>query len=99
MHLTMTVAAHGAQNGSRVRCNSVHPGMIDTRMLRNIFAQGAARLNLALEEIERRQLARIPMGELGSANDVAQAVLYLASDDARYVTGTHLNVDGGWNAA
>ncbi len=98
-HLTMTVAVHGAQHGSRVRCNSVHPGMIDTRMLRNIFTQGAKRLGLSLEEIEQRQLARIPMGELGMPEDIAQAVLYLASDDARYVTATHLNVDGGWNAA
>ena len=98
-HLTMSVAHHGAQNHARVRCNSVHPGMIRTRMLLNIFAQGAKRLGLPVEEIEQRQLARIPMAELGTPEDIAQAVLYLASDDARYVTGTHLNVDGGWNIA
>lgn len=98
-HLTMSVAHHGAQHGSRVRCNSVHPGMIRTRMLLNIFDEGARRLGVTVVEIETRQLARIPMGELGTPEDIALGVLYLASDDARYVTGTHLNIDGGWNAA
>lgn len=80
-HLTMSVAHHGAQNGARVRCNSVHPGMIRTRMLMNIFAQGAKRLGLSPEEVHKRQIARIPMAELGEPEDIAQAVLYLASDD------------------
>jgi 3(or 17)beta-hydroxysteroid dehydrogenase len=98
-HLTMSVAHQGAQNFARVRCNSIHPGMIDTRMLRNIFEQGAKRLGVPLAEVEKTQLARIPMAELGRPQDIALAALYLASDESRYVTGTHLNVDGGLNIA
>ncbi len=96
-HLTMSVAMHGAQNGARVRCNSVHPGMIRTRMLMNIVELGARRLGIPLEEAERRQKARVPMAEFGEPADIALAVLYLASDESRYVTGTGLHVDGGWN--
>jgi 3(or 17)beta-hydroxysteroid dehydrogenase len=96
-HLTMSVAHQGALDGARVRCNSVHPGMIRTRMLMNIIELGAKRLGISRDEAEKRQKAHVPMAEFGEPDDVAQAVLFLASDESRYVTGTSLHVDGGWN--
>ncbi|MEQ9125262.1 MAG: SDR family oxidoreductase, partial [Alphaproteobacteria bacterium] len=68
-----------------IRCNSVHPGPVDTAM-------GA----VAVPEDERaRRLAGIPLGRIATPEDIAGAVLFLASDDAAYVTGTELVVDGG----
>lgn len=68
-----------------VRVNAVAPGFMDTDMTR------------ALEADIREQIRRqIPLGHFGRAEDVANAILFLASDDARYITGEVLNVNGGW---
>jgi 3alpha(or 20beta)-hydroxysteroid dehydrogenase len=74
-----------------VRVNSVHPGLIDTPMLRDAFA---------LESEENRAAARasVPIGRLATAVDVARMVLYLASDDSAYSTGSEFVVDGGMTA-
>jgi NAD(P)-dependent dehydrogenase (short-subunit alcohol dehydrogenase family) len=72
-----------------IRCNSVHPGPIDTPMVRGPETD-PARL-AALQE-------RVPMGRLGSAEEVAYGVLYLASDEASFVTGSELVIDGGRTA-
>jgi 3(or 17)beta-hydroxysteroid dehydrogenase len=87
---TMTVAVYCARAGYNIRCNSINPGAIDTPILRASFEQGddpAAR--------ERMIVGRVPMGRMGTPTDIAYAVLYLASDEAAYVTGAELNVDGG----
>jgi len=86
--LTKTVAIECAAEGIRV--NSVHPGMIDTNML------GFARLENA--EVHAALLAGIPMGRLGMAEDIANMNLFLASDEARYITGAEFVVDGGMTA-
>ncbi len=96
-HLTMTVAAHGAQDGDGIRCNSVHPGLIRTRMLMDIHAAVAERRGISGEEATAASVGRVPMGELGEPEDVANMVLFLASDESRYVTGAGFHVDGGWN--
>ena len=74
-----------------VRVNSVHPGLIDTTMLRDAFALRAARTSM-------RPRANVPNGRLATAEDVAKLVLYLASDDSAYSTGSEFVVDGGMTA-
>lgn len=94
-HLTMSVAHHGAAD--RIRCNSVHPGLIRTRMLDQIHATRARERNISFEDSRAQSLSRVPMGEIGEPEDVANLILFLASDEARYVTGAGFNIDGGWN--
>ena len=72
-----------------IRANSVHPGMIDTDMI-----------NILLKDPEerRQRISTVPLGRIGTAMDVAYAVLYLASDESSFVTGAELVVDGGRTA-
>ncbi|MGW8812342.1 SDR family NAD(P)-dependent oxidoreductase [Gordonia terrae] len=86
--MTKNAALHWAKRG--VRVNSVHPGFIGTEQLRQRY-EGTERY--------AAMVANTPMGRLGEAADVAAAVAFLAGDDARYVTGTELFVDGGWTCA
>ncbi len=81
-----TAVQHAADN---IRCNSVHPGLIVTAMTEGILA-----------DPERRQYwdDNIPMGRYGSVDDIANGVLFLASDDSSFVTGSELVIDGGVTA-
>lgn len=93
--LTKSVAMEHARLG--IRCNTVIPGLMHTplvenRLVRQLGANDAAAL------IAKRN-AQIPMGKMGDAWDIAHAVLFLASDEARHITGTELLVDGGISAA
>ena len=72
-----------------IRCNSVHPGPIDTPMVRGPQTD-PARL-AALQ-------ARVPLGRLGTSEEIAYGVLYLASDESSFVTGSELVIDGGRTA-
>jgi 3alpha(or 20beta)-hydroxysteroid dehydrogenase len=74
-----------------VRVNSVHPGLIDTPMLREVWGSGS---DAQLAGIA----ARVPNGRMATAEDVARLVLYLASDDSTYSTGSEFVVDGGMTA-
>jgi NAD(P)-dependent dehydrogenase (short-subunit alcohol dehydrogenase family) len=85
--LTKTTALQYAREG--IRCNSVHPGPIITPMTEGRRADPV---------VYQRMLSRIPMGRYGEAEEVAFAVLYLASDESAYVTGSELVIDGGWTA-
>ena len=92
--LTRSVAMDQARKG--VRCNVVIPGLMHTplvenRLLRQLGANDAATL------IAKRD-AQVPTGKMGTGWDVAHAVLFLASDEARYITGTEIVVDGGMSA-
>jgi NAD(P)-dependent dehydrogenase (short-subunit alcohol dehydrogenase family) len=91
--LSRSVALHGAPH--KVRCNSVHPGQMLTPMLEDLHANVAVESNQGLDEARQAFLARIPLGEFGEAIDIANAVLFLVSDEARHVTGIQLVVDGG----
>jgi 3(or 17)beta-hydroxysteroid dehydrogenase len=82
--ISKTVALHCARRKYPVRCNSVHPGMIKTQQL-SVFTP---------EELEVRRAA-IPLGDFGTPRDVALAILFLASDESRYITGSRIVVDGG----
>src|SRR5512144_1476708 len=84
--LTKNVALHWADSG--VRVNSVHPGFIDTPILDPVRGTAA----------EQAMIASTPMGRLGTPSEVAAAVAFLASDDASFMTGAELYVDGGYVA-
>ena len=85
--LTKSTAIQYAADG--IRCNSVHPGPIVTPMTEG------RRSDPAVREL---MTSRIPLGRYGEAIDVAYGVLYLASDEASFVTGSELVIDGGWVA-
>lgn len=95
-HLTRSVAMLGARGSARVRCNSVHPGPIATQMSDNLVKAIAAETGAPESSIEERIRNTIPFGERGQPEDVAEMVLYLASDESRFVTGAAFGVDGGW---
>jgi NAD(P)-dependent dehydrogenase (short-subunit alcohol dehydrogenase family) len=85
--LTKTTALQYARE--HIRANSVHPGPIVTPMTERRRADAAT---------YQRMLSRIPLGRYGEAEEVAYAVLYLASDESAFVTGSELVIDGGWTA-
>jgi NAD(P)-dependent dehydrogenase (short-subunit alcohol dehydrogenase family) len=92
------VAMECASFGDRIRVNSVHPGIIDTPIWGKIPAGAATGgQNAPIDPEERAKLAT-PLARAGQAKEIAQGVLYLASDASSYVTGTELIIDGGMNA-
>ena len=95
--LTKTVAVFGSRDGLKIRCNSVHPGVIRTRMLDHIYEQIGQLANVSAAEAEQMSLKQVPFGEVGEPDDVGYLILYLASDEAKYVTGSEFMVDGGWH--
>ena len=86
---TKTVAMDCARKGYKVRCNSVHPGIIMTPMGEHI---------LPSEKARERTRQRVPIGHFGTPEDIAYGVLYLISDESRFMTGAELVIDGGMNA-
>ncbi len=97
MQLSKSVALHGAKGGAKIRCNSVHPGVIKTRMVDSIFSSFALQANTTPEALAEGFASGVPLGELGEPQDVAYLILYLASDESRYVTGSEFQIDGGWH--
>jgi NAD(P)-dependent dehydrogenase (short-subunit alcohol dehydrogenase family) len=90
--LSKSIALHCAKKGLDVRSNSIHPTFIDTPILdplRDRFGKAEAEAKLARQ---------IPLGHIGKPEDVANAALYLLSDESRFVTGAELKVDGGISA-
>ena len=86
-----TIALEAAKVGAEVRCNSVHPVFIKTAILDPFIAMAGGDEAKAHERLMRG----IPMKRIGEPDDVAYAVLYLASDESKFVTGTELVIDGG----
>jgi NAD(P)-dependent dehydrogenase (short-subunit alcohol dehydrogenase family) len=92
------IAMECATAGDGIRVNSVHPGIIDTPIWGKIPTEAAGSgQNAPIDPEERAKLAT-PLARAGHALEVAQGVLYLASDASSYVTGTELVIDGGMNA-
>lgn len=91
--LTKSVALHGAKREPAVRCNSVHPSFIDTPMV-------GAMVDGAKDPAKMRQMLEraAPIGHMGEPDDVAFLVLYLASDESKFVTGAEMVVDGALTA-
>lgn len=92
--LTKSVALHCARKGYGIRCNSVHPAFIDTPMVEALIA-GSRDPASARARLE----AQIPLRRLGRAGEVADMIVYLASDEAAFVTGAEFVIDGGLTAA
>lgn len=87
---TKTVALHCCQQGYNIRCNSIHPAAILTPMWDPMLGSGPEReKNMALIAKD------VPMRKMGETIDVAHAVLFLASEESKYITGIELNIDGG----
>jgi NAD(P)-dependent dehydrogenase (short-subunit alcohol dehydrogenase family) len=86
--MTREIAVEYARKN--VRCNALCPGPIDTPLLAELLSDPQRR---------QRRFVHIPMGRLGRAEELANAALFLASDDSSYMTGTSLIVDGGITAA
>jgi 3alpha(or 20beta)-hydroxysteroid dehydrogenase len=70
----------------RIRCNSVHPGPVDTEMFHSAFRD---------RDAMQRRLQRVPLQRMGTVAEIVAAVLFLASDDSSYMTGSELVIDGG----
>jgi NAD(P)-dependent dehydrogenase (short-subunit alcohol dehydrogenase family) len=94
--LTKSAALHCARRGYNIRVNTVHPGFIESRMVEGFLKAQAKDGDV---EAVRRELVKLhPVGHLGEPDDVTYAVLYLASDESKFATGSELVVDGGYTA-
>jgi len=90
--LSKGIALHCAKQGLDVRSNSIHPTFIDTPILdplRQMFGK---------EEADAKLGRQIPLGHIGEPDDIAAAVVYLASDESKFMTGAELKLDGGISA-
>ena len=89
--LTKAAALECAQKTPLVRVNSIHPGFIDTPMVAGAIQRRGPEFRSYIED-------NVPLGKLGEPSDIAEGVVYLASDGAKFVTGTELTIDGGFLA-
>ena len=90
---TKSVALDCAKRGYRIRVNSVHPGYIWTPMV-----EGYVGAHPDAEAARQALVALHPLGHIGEPDDIAYGVLYLASDESKFVTGSELVIDGGYTA-
>jgi NAD(P)-dependent dehydrogenase (short-subunit alcohol dehydrogenase family) len=91
-HLSKSVALYCARKGYGIRSNSVHPVFIATPILDGLVQR------YGKEEAYAKLGRQVPLGHIGEPDDIAYAVLYLASDESKFVTGAELKVDGGISA-
>ncbi len=93
--LTKSAALHCAAQGYGIRVNSLHPGYIATPMVTGALAALPADVAQALQA---DIVSRIPLGRLALADEIAPALVFMASDESRYMTGAELVIDGGYTA-
>jgi acetoin reductase-like protein len=93
--ISMTQSAALALAPNKINVNAVAPGIVDTPFWVEVDKKFAKILDLPIGEHKRRAVESIPLGRIEQPEDVAKAVAFLASDDADYITGQTLNVDGG----
>lgn len=91
---TKSAALHCARKGLKIRVNSVHPGSIWTPMVETYLKELGGDIDKKREAVGRQH----PLGRLGEPLDIAYGVLYLASDESKFVTGSELVIDGGFTA-
>jgi 3(or 17)beta-hydroxysteroid dehydrogenase len=96
---TKSTALEFGRKGYGIRVNSIHPGLIETDMGQKTFVMRAAQVGTNdTEQARKNTLALHPIGRLGVAEDIAKGIVFLASDDASFMTGAGLVVDGGCTA-
>jgi NAD(P)-dependent dehydrogenase (short-subunit alcohol dehydrogenase family) len=91
--LTKAAAVYGGESGHNIRCNAICPGYMKTPMVEAFLLRDEDPEGLRAE-LERKH----PMGHMGDADDIAHLVVYLASDESKFVTGSEIAVDGGYTA-
>lgn len=91
--LTKSVAIHCANQGTRIRCNSIHPGVVETDMIRNIIAkqEDPAAARAAYDGMA-------PLGRMAKVEEVAALVAFLAGDEAAFISGSEYSIDGASTA-
>ena len=90
--LTKSVALHAARKNYGIRCNSIHPAFVDTGMVDEVVRADTP------EQAREKLASFVPLGIIGTVDDVGWAVIYLASDESRFITGAELKLDGGLSA-
>jgi 3(or 17)beta-hydroxysteroid dehydrogenase len=94
-----STALEFGRKGYKIRVNSIHPGVIDTDMGQQTFAMRAKAVGTNDTDAARKaSLAMHPIGRLGLADDIAKGIVFLASEDSGFMTGSGLVVDGGYTA-
>lgn len=91
-HLSKSVALHCCKRGYHINCNSIHPVFIDTPIIDPMAGRNTR------EELVGKLARQIPIGRIGKPHEVAMAAVYLCSDEAAFVTGAELAIDGGISA-
>lgn len=89
-HMTKSVALHCAKQGYGIRCNSVHPGLIRTPIIDKVLAQSDDP-----DSVYASWMEVLPIGRLGTPEEVAAICVYLASDESAFATGAEFRIDGG----
>src|SRR5439155_11812902 len=92
--LTKVIAKEVGEYG--IRCNCVVPGSIDTELLRNYHKRIAGERGVSYEEVRGEAAARVPLNTISKPEDIANMAIFLASDQARTITGQSINVDAGY---
>lgn len=92
--LSKSVALHCAEQGYDIRVNSLHPGYIETPLVAGVMSELDRERQAA---VQQRLMRELPVGRFGTPEEVAGMVAFLASDEARYITGAEFVVDGGFS--
>ncbi|MFC3052103.1 SDR family oxidoreductase [Kordiimonas pumila] len=92
---TRSLALHCCEQDYAIRCNSVHPGQVRTPMHDKLIQRTAAENGIDKEQAALAFLSKVPMKKWQEAVDIANGVLFLMSDEARFITGTSMVIDGG----
>ena len=92
--LTKSVALHCARSAYNIRCNSIHPTFIDTPILDAMVERSSSEKEQVMMKLARQ----VPLGKVGEPDDVAYTVLFLASDESKFITGAEIKIDGGISA-
>ncbi|MEP2987770.1 MAG: glucose 1-dehydrogenase [Parasphingorhabdus sp.] len=97
-HMSKSLAIEWAAHGAAIRCNSIHPGCVRTPMLEMAVDGWVENGSIPEEDPWSAVASLCPLNLVGNPEDIAMGAVYLGSDEARFVTGIELVIDGGWVA-